>query len=512
MEKSLQVLKFSDILLIIEEEEERKRIFGSIATKLPEEKQTDNIIPKTDPTELLEKQIDNNIVSPINSVKLLEEEQTEPSESPEEKQTDNNIVSHLDPIKIMLEKKVENGDMDAMIKLSHWYKQKNDYANMTKYYQMATRRKEKQEIEHCKDVCQERADEGCIESMFWLAEYYRTQIPRSIETEMIMLKYYYLAVEHDHVDAMDSLGDYFREQKDYERMKKYYMMAIKKNSSRSMYRLGSFYEDQEDYVNMKKFYLMAIALDNSDAMYDLGNYYEEAKDYTNMIKYYLMAIDKENIEAIVSLANYYEEKNDIENAIRYYLIGVELGDVTCIYNYAMRQELKKDYSEMIKYYKMAIEKNDRDSMVRLAYYYEQKENPEKMKEYHTMILISIEQQYGDTNYEKIEFDEMYDNYYQNLPLYVMAYFNLGRQFEKQKNHKMQVRCCILLIKTLEIIEQYDFDCVDLFMKAIFTQKSRAMLGSRETDSLEKTLYQMIEEIVKGNSNISAFVKDTDIIE
>ena len=62
-------------------------------------------------------------------------------------------------------------------------------------------------------------------------------------------------------------------------MKKYYLMAIEKDHSDAMCNLGYYYENVEkNYDEMKKYYLMAIEKDNSDAIYQLGKYYKEQKN------------------------------------------------------------------------------------------------------------------------------------------------------------------------------------------------------------------------------------------
>ena len=52
---------------------------------------------------------------------------------------------------------------------------------------------------------------------------------------------------------------------------------------------------------MMKYYLFAVDKGNADAMNKLGCYYEDQKDYDNMMKYYLMAIDKGDTDAVNSL-------------------------------------------------------------------------------------------------------------------------------------------------------------------------------------------------------------------
>ena len=131
----------------------------------------------------------------------------------------------------------------------------------------------------------------------------------------LMKKYYLMAINLNHSDAMYYLALYYEiTVENYDLMKKYYLMAIELNHSDAMNYLALYYEENEkNYDLMKKYYLMAIQLNHSYAMSNLADYYEEnEKNYDLMKKYYLMAIELNNSDAIDYLAFYYEEieKND----------------------------------------------------------------------------------------------------------------------------------------------------------------------------------------------------------
>jgi tetratricopeptide (TPR) repeat protein len=81
------------------------------------------------------------------------------------------------------------------------------------------------------------------------------------------------------------------------------LMAIDKGNDNAMNNLGLYYQQQKDYDNMMKYYLMAIDKGDSDAMFNLGLYYKQQKDYDNMMKYYLMAIDKGDSDSVNELNN-----------------------------------------------------------------------------------------------------------------------------------------------------------------------------------------------------------------
>jgi len=122
------------------------------------------------------------------------------------------------------------------------------------------------------------------------------------ENYELMKKYYLMAIELNHSDAMNNLAWYYQHtEKNYDLMKKYYLMAIKLNNSDTMFNLADYYKiTGKNYDLMKKYYLMAIELNNSDSMYYLGYYYEniEKNDQTfvELYKY-------EDKERIINLFN-----------------------------------------------------------------------------------------------------------------------------------------------------------------------------------------------------------------
>ena len=76
-----------------------------------------------------------------------------------------------------------------------------------------------------------------------------------------------------------------------------------------MFNLGNYYKEITNYELMKKYYLMAIDKGHVDAMFNLGYYYETyEKDYKSMKKYYLMAINKDNNKPLLNLGDYIIKK------------------------------------------------------------------------------------------------------------------------------------------------------------------------------------------------------------
>jgi len=186
------------------------------------------------------------------------------------------------------------------------------------------------------------------------------------EEPSTVIEYLYCGVYYENVEE------------NYDLMKKYYLMAINLNHSDAMNYLALYYEiTEENYDLMKKYYLMAIELNHSDAMNYLALYYEEnEKNYDLMKKYYLMAIKLNNSSAMSNLADYYEEnEKNYDLMKKYYLMSIELNNSSAMYNLAFYYQFtEKNYDLMKKYYLMAIKLNNSDAMNYLALYYEDIEN------------------------------------------------------------------------------------------------------------------------------------------
>jgi TPR repeat protein len=196
---------------------------------------------------------------------------------------------------------LEDTDTNYIKQIGNYYKGKEDFENMKKYYLLAI----------------EKGDAGAMNN---LAIYYQNQ--KDYDT---MLKYYLMAIEKKDKNAMNNLSNYYKKIGDNENMIKICEMFANEGDIAAMFKLSSYYEEQEDYDNMKKYYLMAIDKGDTNAIYNLGLYYKNIKDYDNMNKYYSLAIQKGNSSAMYSLGLYYKKLEDYENMKKYFLMAIEKG-------------------------------------------------------------------------------------------------------------------------------------------------------------------------------------------
>jgi len=171
-----------------------------------------------------------------------------------------------------------------------------------------------------------------------------------------MKKYYLIAIEKGDSGAMNNLGVYYQSQKDYDNMKKYYLMAIDKKDKNAMNNLSNYYKHIEDYDNMIKIYEMLANEGDIPVMYKLANYYNEQKDYDNMKKYFLLGIDKGDSNAMYGLGLYYKNNKNYDNMKKFYSLAIDKGNSNAIYSLALYYKKEKDNVNMRKYLLMAIEK------------------------------------------------------------------------------------------------------------------------------------------------------------
>jgi len=213
-----------------------------------------------------------------------------------------------------------------------------------------------------------------------------------------MFKYYLTAVDKGVASAMNDLGCYYEEIRDYNQMFKYYQMAVEHGCTISMYNLGSYYQDVGNYTQMEKYYLMAVSKGDISSMYNLGSYYQDVGDYQQMKKYYQMAIQRGHIISMHNLGYYYDDIEDYQLMTKYYLMAINNGHVDSMYNLAQYYQIQHNYEPMKIYYLMAINRGDLESLHQLADYYQQIKDIEEMV---NLYLLAIEKYHDKSAINKL---------------------------------------------------------------------------------------------------------------
>ena len=229
------------------------------------------------------------------------------------------------------------------------------------------------------------------------------------------------------------IGIYFQfEKKNYRLMEKYYKLSIEKGNLDAIFSLGMYYRQKNEFELMEKYLLMLDNVNYPNAMCFLGNYYNKIKNYNMMLKYYKKANNEYGYEQI---GNYYENiEKDYEKMSEYYLLAVEKGSsssllafdeclinnklisINMMINFSLAIKICKDVEKLeslgmnyeyglIKhdklkklYYLSGIEKKGVLSMYQMGLYYQKtKIIFDEMKKYYMMAIKQINEYLEDNN-------------------------------------------------------------------------------------------------------------------
>jgi tetratricopeptide (TPR) repeat protein len=134
-----------------------------------------------------------------------------------------------------------------------------------------------------------------------------------------------IAEHYDDPILANYCGLYYSGEKKYDQAERYYLMAIEKGHINAIYNLGYMYKELKKYDHTERYYLMAIEKGHISAMHSLGCMYKELKKYDQAERYYLMAIEKGNINAMHNLGVLYYELKKYDQTERYYLMTLTKG-------------------------------------------------------------------------------------------------------------------------------------------------------------------------------------------
>lgn len=249
--------------------------------------------------------------------------------------------------------------------------------------------------------------------------------------------------------SCSSMGDYYQDiEHNYDKMKLYYLLGIDHQDNICMNNLGYYYQHVEKNYNMAiKYYKLGIALNDTLCMNNLGNYYEKIKDYPMMSKYYLMGIEHGCKYCMDDLAYYYDKNEQYEQMIKYYLMAIKRGHDGSMYRLGIYYAKNSDYKQMEKYFLMAINKGNTNAMIQLSNYMEYLDNYNEPYKYYIMaikkgyninnIILTEEQWFHIYHLMKYNNDSQNDDYsseqyQQQLENIVMQCPHLIYEFEGRR--------------------------------------------------------------------------------
>jgi len=166
------------------------------------------------------------------------------------------------------------------------------------------------------------------------------------EDEVEALKWYRIASDGGHAEAMGQLGCYYYEglgglKQDEVEALKWYRKAAEAGDAASMFDLGYAYERgllglKEDKTEALKYYKKAVDAGNKDALCNIGYYYENGlgglkKNEKEALKWYKRAADAGDVDAMINVGYFYENgkgglKKDRKEAIKWYKIARNAGN------------------------------------------------------------------------------------------------------------------------------------------------------------------------------------------
>jgi tetratricopeptide (TPR) repeat protein len=258
----------------------------------------------------------------------------------------------------LLQKAIELGSDEALANIVKFYYEMDDRENTIKYGEMATKKQlcmsmallgqlyrkmknDEKELYYFNEVAKIKPGLG-----YFFVGLYHHHKGNKEET----LRNWALAAKDDNLEehltigfdidvkyVWPLLGDYFRDRRNWPKMKEYYgkfidyhnkdVEDVKELTPAQQHNakivgecavsLGYHYQSREfNFDEMKKYYEMAIKLGSTTAMINFGKYYFDKADYVTMMKYYDMALAMEDHQELIyiNMSAYYQRIGDIANA------------------------------------------------------------------------------------------------------------------------------------------------------------------------------------------------------
>ena len=245
----------------------------------------------------------------------------------------------LDAMKYLTESIIK-GNVRAISMMGvYYYTAGQDMANMWKYLNMGSDKKDPYAIYfmgvyhfHTKDyVNAERYFRQAMDAEFDIAIYYLALLFKAKGDSKRMKEYCTLAASRGVTRGMSMMGSYYIERKKYKKAKRYLQMGIDVEDPLCIYYMGLCCKRQGLYDDMKKYYQQAAELDCALATYKLGRYYRiHDKDYDNMAKYLKLGVNLKYSPAMVELGDHCFDFSDYHNTEKYYIMAAKNGSTIVI--------------------------------------------------------------------------------------------------------------------------------------------------------------------------------------
>lgn len=188
----------------------------------------------------------------------------------------------------------------------------------------------------------------------------------------------------NNVQAQYSLGNYYRDNKDYIEAVRWYRMAADQGDAKALNCLAMRYQTGQGVTKDEKkaFELIKRSADQgfNKAQNNLGDCYRFGEgvevDFQEAIKMYILAAQQKNIGAHISLGDMYKDgigvTQDYSEAIRWYTFPAEQGNVNAQNKLAhcyCDVEAVRDYGKAFHWYQKSAEQGHANSQCNLGWCY-----------------------------------------------------------------------------------------------------------------------------------------------
>lgn len=178
---------------------------------------------------------------------------------------------------------------------------------------------EKEELEYAFDCLNKSIKLGCVTAINLKGLFYLKGLHPVKKDLKQAKKYFEEAASKDYSYAYNNLG-LMIEKTNYEGAIKYYKKSAELGDAWALNRLGEYYRNNKDYETAFKCYLQSIDVPYENicayAYYNLAKYYylngntyiSLSKDENKAIEYFEIAVRHNNLDAMIELLNYYTKK------------------------------------------------------------------------------------------------------------------------------------------------------------------------------------------------------------
>ena len=177
---------------------------------------------------------------------------------------------------------------------------------------------------------------------------------------------YLKAIQNGDIRSFVNLGVLYKNQQKYDKAEQMYLKAIQNGILMALVNLGNLYYNQQKYDKAEQLYLKAIEKEVVDGYNNLGVLYLEQGKYDKAKNLFLIAINYETLKKaaaqnLFKLSLYYLNKRDLKNGLELMSIAAENGNLDAAQILAKTYYKMGEFDEAKKYFKIAANLGDKEA-------------------------------------------------------------------------------------------------------------------------------------------------------